>query len=172
MLHCQPPSNSGNHRDIPDPSPHRYLAHILSHHHGHCMCFSEDMGSHKPLNVTFDTHRLNISVVLCCQPPPNSGNHRHIPDPSLHRYLTRILSHNHGHRMCIGEDMGNQTHLNFTFIHTDSTFQWFYAVNFRQTPAIRDISRSQLHTGTPHVFCHTTTVIACVLVKIWATKHT
>ena len=50
------------------------------------------------------------------------------------------------------------------------TSLWFYALNFRQTPAIRDISRTQVHTGTPHVFCHTTTVIACVFVKIWAVK--
>ena len=117
------------------------------------------------------THRLNISVVLFCQLPPDSGNQRHIPDSSPHRYPTRILSHNHGHRVCICEDMCNQTHLNFTFMHTDSTFQWFYSLNFRQTPAIKDISRTPVHTGTPHVFCHTTTVIACVFVKIWAVKH-
>ena len=63
--------------------------------------------------------------------------------------------------------MGSQKQLNFTIIHTDSTFQWFYALNFRQTPAIREISRTQLHTGTPHVICHTTTAIACVFVIIW-----
>jgi hypothetical protein len=51
------------------------------------------------------------------------------------------------------------------------TFLWFYALNFRQTPAIIEISRTQLHTGTPHVFCHTTTAIVCVFVKIWAVKH-
>ena len=117
VLCCQLPPDSGNQRHIPDSSPHRYLTRILSHNHGHCMCFSEDMGSHKPLNVTFDTHRLNISVVLCCQLPPDSGNQRHIPDSSPHRYPTRILSHNHGHCVCICEDMGSLQPLNFTFIH-------------------------------------------------------
>ena len=75
------------------------------------------------------------------------------------------------HCMCICEDMGSLQPINLTSIHADSTFQWFYAVNFRQTPAIRDISRTQVHTGTPHVFCHTTTTIACVFVKIWATYN-
>ena len=109
-------------------------------------------------------------MVLCSQLPPDSGNQRHIPDSSPNRYSTRILSHNHVHCMCICEDMVSQKPINLTSIHADSTFQWFYAVNFRQTPAIRDISRTQVHTGTPHVFCHTTTVIACVFVKIWAVK--
>ena len=30
------------------------------------------------------------------------------------------------------------------------TFQWFYALNLPQTPATREISRTQVHTGTPH----------------------
>ena len=60
---------------------------------------------------------------------------------------TRILSHNHCHRMCIGEDVGSQTPMNLTCIHTDSTFQWFYSVNFRQTPAIKEISRTQLKSS-------------------------
>ena len=67
--------------------------------------------------------------------------------------------------------MGSQKPLNFTSIHTDSTFQWVYDVNFRQTPAIIEASRTQLHTGTPHVFGQTTTVIACVFVKMWAVKN-
>jgi hypothetical protein len=107
-------------------------------------------------------------VVLCSQLPPDSGKQRHVPGSSPHRYPTRTLSHNHGHCVCICEDMGSQKPLNVTFIHTDSTFQWFYGLNFRQTLAIREISRAQVHTGTSHVLCHTTTVIACVFVKIWA----
>ena len=51
------------------------------------------------------------------------------------------------------------------------TSLWFYALNFRQTPAIKEISRTQVHTVTSHVFCHTTTAIACVFVKIWAVKN-
>ena len=108
---------------------------------------------------------------VCSQPPPNSGNQRDIPDSSPHRYPTLILSHNHSHRMCICQDMGSQKPLNFTSIHTDPTFQWLYTLNFLQLPVIKEISRTQVHTGTPHVFCHTTTVIACVFVKIWAVKN-
>ena len=73
--------------------------------------------------------------------------------------------------MCICQDVGSQKPLKITFIHTDSTFQWCYALNFRQTPAITEISRTQVHTGTPHIICHTTTVIACVFVKMWAVKN-
>ena len=112
-----------------------------------------------------------MSVVLCSPLPPNSGNHRHIPDASPHRYHTHILSHNHCHRMCICQDVGSQKPPKITFIHTDSTFQWFYALIFRQTPAIIEISRTQVHTGTPHIFCHTTTAITCVFVKKKAVKN-
>ena len=117
------------------------------------------------------THGLDNSLVLYSQLPPHSCNHTDIPDSSPHRYPTHVLSHNHCHGMCICQDVGSQKPANFTFIHTDSTFQWFYALNFRQTPAIIEISRIQVHTGTPHMFCHTTTAIACVFVKMWAVKH-
>ena len=135
------------------------------------MCICQDVGSPKPLNFTLIHNGLDISVVVCAQLPPNSGNHRDIPDSSPHRYCTHILSHNHYHRMCICQDVGSQKPLNFTFIHTESTFHWFDALNFRQTPAIIEISRTQVHTGTPHIFCHTTTALACVFVKMWAVKH-
>ena len=117
------------------------------------------------------THGLDISVVRCSQLPPHSGNRRDIPDAGPHWYLTRILSHNHCHRMCICPDVGSQKPLTFTFIHMDSTFQLVYALNFLHTPAITEISRTQVHAGTPHVFCHTTTAIACVFVKMWAVKN-
>ena len=39
-----------------------------------------------------------------------------------------------------------------------------YALNFRQPAANIDIPRPQLHTGTPHTFCLTTTTFPCVLV--------
>ena len=73
--------------------------------------------------------------------------------------------------MCICQDVGSQKPLKITIIHTDSTFHWFYALNFRQTPAITEISRTQVHAGTPHMFCHTTTAIACVSVKMWPVKN-
>ena len=57
------------------------------------------------------------------------------------------------------------------FIHMDSTFHWFHTLKSRQPPAIIEISRTQVHTGTPHTFCHTNTVITCVFVKTWAFKN-
>ena len=96
-------------------------------------------------------------MVSCSQLPPNSVKHRDIPDSSSHRYPTHMMSHNHCHRMCICEDMGRQKPLNFTFIHTDSTFPWFHTLNLRQTRHFTDfmamihISRTQVHTGTPHI---------------------
>ncbi len=59
-------------------------------------------------------------MVLCSQLPPNSGNHGAIPDSTPHRHPTRNRSHNHGHRMCICEDVASQKPLNVTIIHTDS----------------------------------------------------
>ena len=117
------------------------------------------------------THGLDISLVLYSQLPPNSGNHSDSPNSSPHRYPTHILSHNHCHRVCICQDVGSQTSLKIMFIHTDSTFHWFYALNYRPTLAVITISRTQVHTGTSHIFCHTTTALACVFVKMWAVKH-
>ena len=73
--------------------------------------------------------------------------------------------------MCICQDVGSPKPLKITIIHTDSTFQWCDALNFRQTPAITEISRTQVHTGTPHMFCHTTTAITCVSVKMWPVEN-
>ena len=65
--------------------------------------------------------------------------------------------------MCICQDVGSQKPLNFSFILTNSTFEWFDALIFRHTPAITEITRTHVHTGISHVFCHTSTAIACVL---------
>ena len=91
-------------------------------------------------------------MVLWSQLPPNSGNHRDIPDSSPHRYHTQILSHNHCHHMSICEDMDSQNPLKITFIHTDSTFQWLDALNFRHTPAIIEILRTLKSTQVPHTY--------------------
>ena len=128
-------------------------------------------GQSKTAEFHVYTHGVDISVGLSSQVAPHSGNHRDIPDASPRRYPTRILSHKHCHRMCIGQDMGSQKPLNFSFIHTDSTFQWIDALNFRHTPAITEISRTHVHTGTPHICCHTTTAIAFVLVKMWSSQN-
>jgi hypothetical protein len=46
-----------------------------------------------------------------------------------------------------------------------SIFHCFYALNFRQSPSMIEICPNQVHTGTPHIFCLTTTSIPCVFAK-------
>ena len=122
-------------------------------------------GQSKTAKFLVYTHGLDISVVLCSQLPPGSGNPRHIPESSPHRYLTRILSHNHCHRMCICQDVGSQKPLNFSFIHTDSTFQWVCSQLPPNSGNHRDTPDSQVHTGTSHICCHTSTAFTCVCVE-------
>jgi hypothetical protein len=86
-------------------------------------------------------HGLDNSLFLCSQLPPKSFNHRDMPESSPNRYSTHILSHNHCHPMCICDDIVTRKSLKFTFIHTVSTFHCFYALNFRQSPSIIQISQ-------------------------------
>ena len=109
---------------------------------------------------------LDISLFLCSQLPPKSFNDRDMPESSPHKCLQDILSHNHLHTMCICEAVGTRKPLKLTVIYQDSTFHCFYALNFRQSPSMIEICRNQVHTGTPHIFCLTTTSIPCVFVKV------
>ena len=111
------------------------------------------------------THTVDFSLLWCCQLPPNCCKHIDIPDTSPHRYPTHILSHNHYHEMCICEAIGRQKSQNCTFIHVQSTFRCCCALNLRPTVANIKISQNQVHTGTPHTFCLTTTTLKCVFVK-------
>ena len=56
-------------------------------------------------------------------------------------------------------------------MHTDSTFHWFYALNFRQTPVIIEISRTLKSTQVPHTYSVTQPKIGCVFVKMWSVKN-
>jgi hypothetical protein len=62
---------------------------------------------------------------------------------------------------------GTRKSLKFTFIDTDSTFDCLYPLDFRQSPSMTEFCRNQVHTGTPHIFCLTTTCIPYVFVKNW-----
>jgi hypothetical protein len=42
-----------NQRDMPESSPRRYPAHIVSHNHWHTMCIGEAIGSRESLKITF-----------------------------------------------------------------------------------------------------------------------
>ena len=52
--------------------------------------------------------------------------------------------------MCICDGIGTQKSLKFTFIHTDTTFDWSYDLNFRHTPSMLEVSQRLVHAGTPH----------------------
>ena len=84
---------------------------------------------------------------------------------SPHRYLTCILSHKYCHRMCICQEVGRQKPLNLSFIHTDSTFQWFYALNLRHTPAITEILRTLKSTQVSHTYAVTQALPSHVYVR-------
>ena len=71
--------------------------------------------------------------------------------------------------MFISQDVGSQKPLKITFIHTDSTFQWFYALNFRQTPAIIEILRTLKSTLVPHTYAVTQALPSHVYV--WSNRH-
>jgi hypothetical protein len=104
---------------------------------------------------------LDISVILCCQLSPKSFSDWGMPNSTPHRHST--LCHNHYHRMWIAEGIGTQQTLKFTFILTTSTLDRFFALNFHQNPSILEVSRITVHTGTPRIFCLTTTTTACVI---------
>ena len=109
-------------------------------------------------------HRLDISLLVCCQLVPNWCNEWGILDSTPHRHRTHILSPNHCHRLCLGHGIGTDTSLKLTFIDTDSRFHCLYVVNMCQTASMIEVFWILLHTGTPHIFCLPTTVIACVFV--------
>ena len=73
--------------------------------------------------------------------------------------------------MCVCEAIGTRKSIKLAFIHTVSTFHCFYALNFRQSPWMIEICRIQVHAGTPHIFCLTTTSIPCVFLKQQAPEN-
>ncbi len=88
-----------------------------------------------------------------------------MPESSPHRYPTHFLPYNHCHHMCTCVDIGSQKPMKFKVVWQDTKFHWFYVLNFRQRPSIIEICRNQVHTGTPHILCLTSTAITCVFVK-------
>ena len=71
--------------------------------------------------------------------------------------------------MCICQDVGSQKPLKITFMHTDSTFQWFDALNIRHTPAIIEILRTLKSTQVPHTYAVTQALPSHVYV--WSNRH-
>ena len=68
-------------------------------------------------------HRLEISLLLCCQHVSNCFNDWGILDSTPHRHRTHILSPNHCHDMYLCPRKGTKTSLQLTFVDTDSGFQ-------------------------------------------------
>ena len=152
------------------------------------MCTCEGIGTRKSLKFT-DKHtvstfryfdpvnfRQSPEMMEICRNPVHTGTPHilcltttsipcvfvNMPESSPNRYPTHTLSHNHKHAMCICESIGTRKSLKFTVIHTVSLLHWFYPINFRQSPSMMEIWRSQVHIGTTHILCLTTTVIICV----------
>ena len=147
-----------------DSTLHRYPTQILFPKHCHHMCLSQGTGTKKLTFVDTVSKFDCFCAVTFCQ------------TASVIEVFWIPLYTGTPHVFCLPNTViacvfVSQNPLNFTFIHTDSTCQWSYALNFRQTPAIIEISRAQVHTGTPHIICHTNTAIACVSVKVWAVKN-
>ena len=156
---------SCKHRDIQESGPHEHPTHILSRHHYLDMCICEQIGGQKSQKKQIYTHAVDFSLLWCSQLPPNCCKHRDIPESGPHMCLRHILSHNHYLPMCICEAIGGQKSQKSPFIPTQSTVRCFDTLNFRPTAANIEISRIQVHTGTPHPFCLTTTTFPCVFVK-------
>jgi hypothetical protein len=115
--------------------------------------------------IEVDTHGLDMCLLLRSQLPPNWLDAEGIfvsREYSPFRYPTHILPDNHCTHMCICDEISNRKPINL--IDTGSTFDCFYALNFLQRPSIIEICRNQVHTGTPHILCLTTTSIPCVFV--------
>ena len=139
----------------------------------HTYCVSQPLPSHVSLSwsrqpkiteIDVYRHRLEVSLLFCCQLVPNCFNDWGILDSTPHRHPTHIVSLNHCHRMCLCHGIGTETLLKLTFIDTDSRFHCFSAVNMCQTASMIEVFWILLHTGTPHIFCVPTTAIACVFV--------
>ena len=108
---------------------------------------------------------LGNRLLWCSQLVPNCFNDVGILDSAVHRYSTHIRPPKYSHRMCICQAIVIQKSLKFTFIHSGSRFDWFYALNLCQTASMTEVFWIMLYTGTPHIFGLPTTVIACVLVQ-------
>ena len=128
-----------------------------SHSHTHTEIHTHTQTHTVCSQIDVYTHGFDISLNLCSQLPTKYWNDRDMPDSTLSRYHTHILSHNHYHEMCMGEGIGNRKSLEFTVTYHDWKIHTFYAVNFRHSDSITDLCRIQVHTGTPLIFCLTTT---------------
>ncbi len=113
------------------------------------------------------THSVDFSMLLRSQLLPNCCKHRDIQESSPHRYPPHILSHNYYLPMCISEEIGRQKSPNCSFIHTQSTFRCFYALNFRRLAANMEISRTPYITTTLPCVLYINTSIPCVLSTVY-----
>ena len=70
---------------------------------------------------------------------PNCFNDGSNVDSAPHRYPTHILSPNYCHRMRICQEIGTEQSLKLSFIHSDSRFHCFDALNLCQTASMMKV---------------------------------
>ena len=163
------PGKSFNHRDIPDSSPSRYPTHILSHNHCHPMCDCPATGRLNSFKFTFihtDSTFRGFYVLKFSQSPVIIQ----ISRTPVHTCIPHIFCpHIHCHGMCICPEVGTQKSLKFTFIQRYPTHIRSHN-HYLWRNGLSRIAEIHCYMFTPHIFCHTTTTITCVLLQKWADK--
>ena len=146
-----------------DLSPHMYPTHGLSHKYYHpgCTC----MTSVVKYTATRITRIYGVYQYFTDSTCLSSINQLEVQRSGL-VHSTQVL-----HTCSVSPALPADVHL-CRNRHPTTTriydyipvFQHFHAVNFRQIASITELCRHQVHTGTPHIFCLTTTTIICVFV--------
>ena len=121
-----------------------------------------EVRNHKNAHFTHTQSTIRCFDALNFRPTPSnidiSRNQVHTRTPHTFCLTTTTLT-------CVFvRKVEARNHKNAHFTHTQSTIGCFDALNFRPTPSNIDISRNQVHTGTPHTFRLTTTTFPCVFV--------
>ena len=142
---------------MPESGPHWYPTHIQSHNHYHHMCICEGVGTQKWLKLTIIYQHLTTFILWTSTKALETLSY--VGMKSL-----QVL-----HTYSVSEQLPSYVYL-WRSRHPKITricgyivgLDHFYALNFRQSVSITDLCRNQVHTGTPHTFCLTTTSLTCV----------
>ena len=134
VLCSQRVTNCCNDAGILDYALHRYPTHICSPNCSHRMCICQAIVIQKSLKLTFIHSGSGIdcfyALNLC-----ETASMMWVFWSMLYTGTPHIFirSPNYCHRMCFCQEKGTDKALKLTFIHSGSRFDWFYAVNVRQT---------------------------------------
>ena len=155
---------------MPDSSSSRYPTHILSHNHYHnlcsCLSFVVKQTPKQSNEYTVPDWYQDLTDLTCLSSVNLLESQRHGLVKSIQVPHTYSVSQSLPPYVYLCRN----THPKITRImFTDPSYipglHYFYSLNFRQSDGITDLCQIQLHTGTPHIFCLTTTTIIRVFVK-------